>query len=60
MEGYDRNEVRDALFVRHEAFYDQFSLGSQIGAVPKPGSLGERIGLLVQRLTAWRMRRARS
>jgi steroid delta-isomerase-like uncharacterized protein len=58
VEGYDRNEVRDGLFVKHEAFYDQFSLGSQIGAVPRPGSLGERIGLVMQRLAAWRMRRS--
>jgi hypothetical protein len=38
MKGYDRNEVRDGLFVAHQAFYDQYLLGGQIGAVPKPGS----------------------
>ena len=57
MEGYDRNEVRDGLFVAHQAFYDQYLLGGQIGAVPKPGSFGEKLGLLMQRLAAWRMRR---
>lgn len=59
MEGYDRNEVRDGLFVKHEAFYDQFRLGDQIGAVPKPGSFGERLGLFMQKLAARRLRRKR-
>jgi steroid delta-isomerase-like uncharacterized protein len=59
MEGYDRNEVDDGLFVKHQAFYDQFALGSQIGALPEPGSLGEKLGLFMQRLAAKRMRRKR-
>jgi predicted ester cyclase len=32
-------------------------IATQLGALPEPGSPGERIGVLVQRVTAWRMRR---
>ena len=53
MEGYDRNEIRDGRFSRHQAFYDQFSLGRQIGAVPERGSLMERFGVLMQRISAF-------
>lgn len=46
MEGYDRNEIRDGRFCAHQAFYDQFAMGSQIGALPERGSLGEKIAIL--------------
>ena len=57
MEGYDRNEVRDGRFFHHEAFYDQYRLGRQIGAVPEPGSFMEKVGVFFQRRAARRTRR---
>lgn len=42
---------------RFELFMDTLELGRQIGAVPPQGSPGDRIGVLLQRLTAWRARR---
>lgn len=43
-----------------ELFIDTLELGRQIGAVPPEGSPGDRIGVLLQRLTAWRARRQAS
>lgn len=41
---------------KFELFLDTLELGRQIGAVPPAGSPGDRIGVLLQRLTAWRAR----
>ena len=45
---------------RLELFIDTLELGRQIGAVPPEGSPGDRFGVLLQRLNAWRSRRQTS
>lgn len=47
----------DARLKKVELFIDTLELGRQIGAVPPEGSPGDRLGVLLQRLTAWRARR---
>lgn len=42
---------------RIELFMDTLGLGRQIAALPPAGSTGDRFGVLVQRLTARRLRR---
>ena len=57
----DRIELREAAIVRAELFFDMVAIGQRIGAVPPPGSIGERLGVAMQRLTARRrQRKARS
>jgi predicted ester cyclase len=56
-EAVDLYEFREGLLSKYTIVYDMLNLGRQIGAAPKPGTLGERIGVFMQRMTAWRMRR---
>ena len=56
--GDDHWDFRGDLVCRCEAVYDANRIGIDIGAVPPPGTAGERIGVLLQRLEAWRRRRA--
>jgi predicted ester cyclase len=37
--------------------WDNLGLARQLGAAPPEGSFGEKIGMALQRLTAWRMRK---
>lgn len=46
----------DDLLVRHTVVMDTLGLARQIGAVPKAGSLAERVGVWLQRLAARRAR----
>jgi predicted ester cyclase len=39
------------------AEWDNLGLARQLGAAPPEGSLGEKIGMALQRLTAWQMRK---
>jgi hypothetical protein len=56
-EGASRLRFRgDALSEVH-FLYDLMALGRQIGGAPEPGSGPERLGVLMQRLAARRMRR---
>jgi steroid delta-isomerase-like uncharacterized protein len=58
MTGFDLHEFRDGLLSRVVTVTDVNSVARQIGAAPPPNSLGERLGVRVQRLGAARMRRA--
>lgn len=47
------------LLSRHVVVLDRLVLASQIGAVPPPGTLGERVGVWFQHVAARRARRKR-
>lgn len=47
------------LLSRHVVVLDRLVLASQIGAVPPPGTLGERVGIWFQHVAARRARRKR-
>jgi len=47
------------LLARHTVVLDMLALARQIGAVPKAGSLAERIGVWLQHIVARRARRKR-
>jgi predicted ester cyclase len=55
--GIDIWEFNDNVLTRWEGIYDVLSIARQIGALPPQGSAGERVGALVQRIGASRMRR---
>jgi hypothetical protein len=44
---------------RHVVMLDRLVLANQVGALPPPGSLGERMSLWYQHFRAWRARRQR-
>jgi ketosteroid isomerase-like protein len=48
---------KDAQLARHVVMLDRLVLAAQVGALPPPGSLGERISLRYQHFRAWRARR---
>lgn len=50
-------EFQDGLLARCTIMFDRLHLAEQIGAAPAPGSPGERLGVLMQRLHARRARR---
>ncbi len=50
-------QFRDGLISSFTAIYDMLHVGQQIGAAPGAGSLVERMGVLMQRIAAWRMRK---
>jgi ketosteroid isomerase-like protein len=56
-EGMDRSEIREGKIARHQIFYDLNGLARQMGAVPEPGSFGERLGVRMQHLAARRLRK---
>lgn len=56
-EGDDHWEFRGDLVYRCRVLYDANEVAVQVGAVPPPGSRGERAAVLLQRLQARRMRR---
>jgi steroid delta-isomerase-like uncharacterized protein len=58
-DGLDEWEFRGELIARTRAHYDLNGAAVQIGAAPAPGTPGERLGVLVQRLEAARRRRTR-
>jgi steroid delta-isomerase-like uncharacterized protein len=58
--GIDVWEFNDGLITRWEGIYDVLAIARQIGALPPPGSAGERLGALLQRIGAIRMRRKAS
>lgn len=51
-------EFRDGLLHRCTMLFDGLHVARQIGAAPPPGSRAERVGVLLQRLQAWSMRRS--
>ena len=56
MTGVDIHEFEGELLSRVHTETDAMGLGRQIGAAPLPGSGGERVGVLMQRLAARRLR----
>jgi steroid delta-isomerase-like uncharacterized protein len=56
--GVDIWRFEDGLLSEWEGIYDMIEIGRQVGALPPAGSRGERLGVLLQRLGARRMRRA--
>jgi predicted ester cyclase len=46
------SRFEDGLLFRHNVIIDMLALARQIGAVPRPGGLGERVGLWGQHLAA--------
>jgi steroid delta-isomerase-like uncharacterized protein len=57
VEGVDYHEYRDGKLGRLVILFDTATMGRQIGAMPQPGSRAERMGVLMQRLAARRMRK---
>jgi predicted ester cyclase len=54
------SRFQGGLLARHTVVLDMLSLARQIGAVPKAGSLADRIGVRLQHISARRNRRQRS
>lgn len=55
--GVERFEFRGGKVERVELLFNAMELGVQIGAAPAPGSAGDKLGRLLQRLQARRARR---
>lgn len=56
--GVDVHEFDGELIRSIWTWTDMTAIARQIGALPAPGSLGERIGVVLQRLAARRLKRA--
>jgi len=59
MSGADTLWIKDGRLVRVRSVSDVMAVARQIGAAPEPGTMAERVGVLVQRLAARRLRRDR-
>jgi steroid delta-isomerase-like uncharacterized protein len=59
MAGFDVHEFRDGLVSHVVTTTDVTAVARQIGAAPPPNSLGEKLGVAVQRLMAKRSSRKR-
>jgi predicted ester cyclase len=55
--GIDVWQLRDGRIARYWAYWDLMEIARQIGAMPPPGSLGERATVMLQRLQAAALRR---
>jgi hypothetical protein len=55
--GIDVWEFRDGRVARYWAYYDVTAIARQIGALPPPGSIGERATVMLQRVQAAALRR---
>jgi ketosteroid isomerase-like protein len=55
--GMDRNEIREGKLARHQIFYDLSGISREMGALPRRGSLGERVGVRLQHLVARQLRK---
>jgi predicted ester cyclase len=53
------SRLEGGLLKRHTVVFDMLGLARQIGAVPKAGTVADRIGVRLQHLTARRARRRR-
>jgi steroid delta-isomerase-like uncharacterized protein len=54
LDGIDLLEITDGLVSAYNGFFDARGVAQQIGALPAPGSRGERVAVGVQRLLARR------
>jgi steroid delta-isomerase-like uncharacterized protein len=52
IDGIDVWDFADGVIERYRAYYDMATLARQIGAMPSPGSPGERVGVLIQKTQA--------
>ena len=52
IDGIDVWDFAEGRIERYRAYYDMAALARQIGAMPPPGSAGERVGVLLQRTQA--------
>ena len=52
IDGIDVWDFADGRLERYRAYYDMATLARQIGAMPTPGSAGERVGVMLQRAQA--------
>jgi steroid delta-isomerase-like uncharacterized protein len=52
VDGIDVWDFAGGRIERYRAYYDMATLARQIGAMPPPGSPGERVGVLLQRTQA--------
>ncbi len=59
MSGVDTHWLEDGRVVRVRTVTDVMAVARQIGAAPEPGTTAERVGVLVQRLAARRLRHRR-
>jgi hypothetical protein len=59
MVGFDVHEFRDGMVSHVVTTTDVNAIARQIGAAPPPNSLGEKLGVGVQRLMAKRISRKR-
>ena len=59
MSGVDTLWIKDGRLVRVRSVTDVMAVARQIGAAPEPGTMAERVGVLVQRLAARRLRHDR-
>jgi predicted ester cyclase len=50
------SRIRNGLLCQHTVVLNMLDLARQIGAAPKSGSPGERLGVWFQHLAAWRMK----
>jgi steroid delta-isomerase-like uncharacterized protein len=58
--GISIDRWKDGKVVEAWVEWDNLGLARQLGAAPPEGSVGEKIGMGVQRLMAWRMRKKNS
>lgn len=52
------SHFKGEYLARHVVVMNMLDLARQIGAMPKPGSFGERVGVWLQHLSASRLRRS--
>jgi steroid delta-isomerase-like uncharacterized protein len=52
LDGIDVWDSAGGRLERYRAYYDMATLARQIGAMPPPGSAGERVGVVLQRAQA--------
>lgn len=53
------SHLRGGQLARHVVLLDRLDLAAQVGALPAPGSLGDRMSLWYQHFNAWRARTKR-
>lgn len=57
MTGVSIWELRGRRLARVTEYFDTTAVGRQVGLMPVPGTIGDRIAIVLQRLAARRMRR---
>jgi steroid delta-isomerase-like uncharacterized protein len=60
IEGADFHEYRDGRICNLRIVFNLAEASQQVGLMPKPGSAGERMGVALQRMSAWARRAGNS